>query len=236
MTYERTGRVVALYSVYNVEKLIRNSMTSALPFTDEFIVVDGRYEAFKCPCKEDHDNSCDRTAKEVERFASETGANVRYLQKSVMPEFDKRNFMFDLVPLGDTCVIIDDDEIFYGETVNISNFADPAGGPQWEGWRAAWVLCTKWRHSFDRQDRVFVKTEGLRHVQAIPGSFSYSFADKDGVIKPEEYMQLPNVRMINLYGTANEIGYREQSRDGARAAYNELGINRRLPMGKTTVP
>jgi hypothetical protein len=230
--YKRTGRVVATYSVYNAEKLLRNSMTSALPFVDEYLVYDGRYAAFRCPCRTDHDNSCDNTLKEVDKFVAATGAKVEVVQTKLMPEFDKRNMMFDAVALGDTVVIIDDDEIFYGLTNPVHNFALGVGG--YISWRAARLTCLKWRHSYDPQDRFFVKTEGLRHVQPIPGSFSYAFADKAGLIKPEEYIMLDNVRMINLYGTANEIGYREQSRDGARAEYNELGINRKLPDGLTT--
>jgi hypothetical protein len=228
---KRTGRVVSLYSVFNAQALIRNSMTSALPITDEFLVYDGKYTGFKCPCKREHDNSCDNTLKEVERFASETGAKVTIVQTKDMPEFDKRNLMFDAVSEGDCALIIDDDEIIYGYMENVRKFArDETAKLQFN------VPMLRWRHSFTPLPRFFIKREGLRYVQMVRGSYSYEFADSRGMIPLEDFETLPNVRLVNLYGTYNEVGYRERERDGARSNYNELGINNKLPQGKTCNP
>jgi hypothetical protein len=240
---QRTGRVVAIYSVFNAEKLIRNSMVSMLPFVDEYIVGDGRYEGFeypggefncRCGLKGVHDNSCDNTLKEVERFRSEwPDRPVRITMYPVMPEFDKRNKMFDGVALGDTCAIVDDDEVFYGLPTPIRDFASPSG--PWTAYNGVSVICMKWKYSFDWFPRFFLKTEGLRHVQAIEGNFSYSWGDAaHEVFDNSAYVKLPGVRFVNLYGTADMRGYRERERDAARAAYNEKGLRCKLPTGQTS--
>lgn len=218
------NRVVALYSVFNSQALIRNAMTSTLPLADEYLVYDGKYSGFKCPCKADHNFSCDNTLKEVERFESETGVKVTIKQTGDMPEFDKRNMMFDAVPDGDLCLIADDDEIFYGRLENVKSF---------EGDQAN-IVCLRLRHSFDPLPRVFRKRPGLRYVQVVKGAYSYEFSDANGRLK--DFETIPQVRMVNLYGTWDIVGYRERDRDAARSAYNELGINQKLPQGVTTNP
>jgi hypothetical protein len=225
-----TGRVILLFSVFNAQALLRNAMVSCLPFADEYLVYDGKYTGFKCPCKRDHDNSCDNTLKEVERFQRETGAKVKVVQTKDMPEFDKRNLMFDAVAEGDCCGINDDDEVMYGNLQKVKDFA--LNGSEMQ----AKVLMLRWRHSYTPLPRFFIKRPGLRYVQIIRGSYSYDFADSNGMIPDASFALLDNVRMVNLYGTYNEIGYRERDRDGARSAYNELGINNKLPQGATTNP
>lgn len=228
----RTGHVVALYSLFNAQDLVRNAMLSLLPLVDEYLVYDGRFEAFRCPCGKEHDSSCDKTLDEVERFKSDTGAKVKVVQAPAMPEFDKRNAMFDAVGNGDTCIVADDDEIFYGRLGQVAEFSLPGFG--WATLQAN-IVCLRWLRSFDPLPRVFVKRPGLRYIQ-LEASYSYTFADANGQIKPEEFALLDHVRLVNLYGTYNEVGYRSRERDGARSAYNELGIQRKLPTGKTTRP
>ena len=117
------GRIVATYCVLNVQDLIYDSLTSVAPFVDEIRIYDGRFLAYRCPPEApcggtEHDNSCDDTMKEIEQWMREypRAPPVIIRQWKAMNEAsEKRTKMMADVPEGDVVLVIDDDELIFGD-------------------------------------------------------------------------------------------------------------------------
>ncbi len=226
------GRLVANYSIFNAQELIYDSLVSVTRAVDEIRVYDGRFIEYRCPCGTDHDNSCDNTAREIEQFQAEypLAPVVKYIPFPAMPEVEKRSRMMQDGAFGDVVFVIDDDELFFGRTEPLRDFADTkpakfayidsllAGGGHGTG--VSMPLA-----------RLFVRTPGLRY----DGAF-FRIADNSGLVvdmrsdnKNVAYGQRrhgrfylhPSARIVGLYEN-----YRTKAREKAKTDYNNLVAKR----------
>ncbi len=129
--FAKNGKIVVLMSVFNSEPTVARAIRSVAHFAHAIVVVDGRYEGFDDPCGKQHLVSCDSTRREVLRTAHELGNSIELLYTEVgqlAPEYAKRNAMFDMVPPAATALLLDDDEVFYGDPRSVRMFA--AYGPK----------------------------------------------------------------------------------------------------------
>ena len=81
-------RIIAVYSIFNAQGLIYNSLVSVARAVDEIRIYDARYSEYACTCGLNHDNSCDRTRQEVEQFVRDYRPVpiVDYVEWPTMPE------------------------------------------------------------------------------------------------------------------------------------------------------
>lgn len=216
-------KVIALYSVFNTQGTLVESMESVAPMVDEIHLVDGRYSEFRDPCGQNHENSCDRTASEVEAFSlSHPEVSVEYHKWPAMNENTKRTKMFDFVGDDDVGLIVDDDEIYYGPKEGAREFAMTAPA------QVGWVMMLSVRAAKDYTARLFRKSKGLRYetyavlrddrglVCDIHRAFETNY---DGC-----YL-VPKVRVVHLYGEGllGSPGYRATAeREQARIAYDTM--------------
>ena len=116
--------MIAQIAVFNVQDLIYSCLSSIAPAVDEIRIYDSRFPDFKCEvCGKDHDNSCDRTQNEIERFSSESIVRLW----TAMPELQKRTRMLQDVPEGTMTLTIDDDEILAGNPEPVKSFNESVG-------------------------------------------------------------------------------------------------------------
>jgi hypothetical protein len=222
------SRVVALYSAFNAQGTLVESMWSVAPKVDAIRVVDGRFSRFVCPGphvnhEPDHANSCDKTEAEVRQFMDENPElDIQYLKWPVMPENDKRTKMFGLLGEDDVGLVVDDDEIYYGADSAMRKFAMTAPA------QVGWVLMFSPRASKDYTARLFRSSPGLHY-----DSYAVLRDDKGPVCDIHEgfvthwkdCFKVPDVRVVHLYGEGRlgSIGYRATAeREQARVRYDEL--------------
>lgn len=164
------GRIVATYCIFNARDLIYDSLTSVAPFVDEIRVYDGRFTQYRCPPEApcggiDHDNSCDGTLKEIELWQREypSPPQVMVRQWAVMNEAsEKRTRMMADVPEGDVVLVIDDDELIFGDPLALRDFAE--NKPAWFSYID--FLFQNAGHGTEAViplARVFVRTPGLKY-------------------------------------------------------------------------
>jgi hypothetical protein len=218
--YPRTGRLIAVYSIFNAEDLISESMRSLLGVVDEFRIYDGRYKGYRCTCGFDHDNSCDRTLDVVAGFIATSHVTTIVVKLPAMHEYAKRQWMFDDLAVGETALVIDDDELFYGDAQEMRNFCD-RDGPQRE-YKAAYVwelMLGAARQSFIR---VHVKTPDLKLVSP-ENRLDYSWTDYEGLYTPSQVYQMKNARLIHAMasGQPNIPAYRNKAREAAGSRYHD---------------
>lgn len=220
--YQKVGRLVALYSVFNDARLIEESMRSLLGIVDEYHVYDGRYKGYICTCGSEHDFSCDSTKEAVERFKSETGARVNYREIRAMWEFDKRQVMFDDLALGETGIVIDADELFYGSFEELYGFSGKNRiNHEYAGFKAGYMWLFSLEAARDNYIRVHLKTPGLKIVNREL-KLNYTFEDYEGIYRAEQVYPLKQARLAHLMGNGLGAGYRPKDRDRARFSYNTI--------------
>jgi hypothetical protein len=106
--------LTALYVAVNEEARIAESIRSVKAYADRVVVVDCVFEGNPTPGT----HSSDR-----QREAAELGAHgvaLKYHQSDVrMAEHEARNLAWSYVPMGEWAIILDADEILYGDHVTI---------------------------------------------------------------------------------------------------------------------
>ena len=216
--YSRSGKLIALYSVFNDARLIEESIRSIDQLVDEVRVYDGRYSGYNCTCGQAHDFSCDETKEAVSRIQSETGINIKYVQLQTMYEFDKRQIMFDELKLGDTGFVIDGDEIFYGDRSEILRFTQ-ATELSTLSKKCGRMFLLGLEAGRDKYHRLHVKTNGLKIVPS--GKMGYWFEDDEGpYLEPVHVYMFQQARIVHLMSNGIGAGFRPKNRDKARFAYN----------------
>jgi hypothetical protein len=216
--YARTGNLVALMSVFNDARLIEESMRSLVYVVDEIRIYDGRYQGYRCTCGSEHANSCDETKEAVKRFESETGALIKFKQLPAMHEFPKRQIMFDELKLGDTGLVIDADELFYGDRYELQGFA--LGVPESRAHcKGGYMYLLGLEAARDRYIRVHVKTPDLR-IKSKSGKIDYDFFDDEGEYAVPQMYQFTQARIVHLMSNGIGAGFRPKERDKARFAYD----------------
>jgi hypothetical protein len=115
-----------MYSVLNAQDLIYESLTSVARAVDEIRVYDGRFSDYRCACGKEHDNSCDGTSREIEQFLAEypEAPPLKLIQWPAMPEMEKRTRMMRDVPTGTVTLTLDDEEVFFGRSKPLRDFAE----------------------------------------------------------------------------------------------------------------
>jgi len=196
-TYSRTGKVVALLSAFNSAATIAEAMRSVANIVDEIRVYDGRLEGYRCTCGIDHDNSCDTTRDKVHGFwTSLDRITIAYKELPTMGELAKRNIMFDELSLGDTALVIEDDEIFYGDRTELRQFAV---APEVFGtFKAARMPVFGLGASDDSYVRVHVKTPGLRYVNYE--HLDSEWEDEEGRLTNAQITKFDEARLAHLNG------------------------------------
>jgi hypothetical protein len=215
-------KIIAVYSVFNVQELIAESIRSVAWFVDEIHVYDGRYEGFKCPCGKDHDNSCDSTANVIDKVHKDMSCSIKYVALPTMPELEKRTKTFDGLGYHDVALIIDDDELFYGFPIGLHKFRQNSNST------VAWLRVLGIRHSLYPSMRVIKKTSGLKYVAG--SGLSYEIHDNNGPLKEsysaaqgipyKKILVLEDCRLVHLFGEGITLGYRPLERDRARVEYD----------------
>ncbi len=216
--------LVALYSVFNAEDLISESIRSVASQVDEIQVYDGRYEGFKCPCGKVHDNSCDKTAEVVERTREELRVELKYFQLPAMPELEKRTRTLAYLKEKDTGFVIDDDEIFYGSETEFRFFGFS------RKYNLGWINVLSKNHARYPSMRVLLKVNGMKYVSNGKG-LSYEIHGEHGLLPElnstesetpsQKRCLFKNCGLVHLSGDGVAQAYRSLQRDRARVAYEE---------------
>ena len=210
------SKVVALMSVFNAQDLIERSIEALLPAVDEIRVFDGRFEGANCYCGKEHPNSCDKTKEKV--AGMRRLGRIQFIELGLMQEQAKRNRMFDGLLEGEWALVVDDDEIFFG---------NPAALYACDGINAAYVNLLLWRASFDPFPRFFKKTPGLRYDDWL------TLSDDNGLIcdfrKERQFKRfthpiLPGMGLVALAGAGTGTGYRSLERQKVQQDYNARNI------------
>ena len=108
--------VLACYSVWQDDERLGVSMRSVQPVVDRYVIVDGRYEGF---FKDRPVGSTDHTLEIAHRFPS---VKTIPLTEALRP-VQKRNLY--LKESADWYLIMDADEILYGDLKRLRNLLEP---------------------------------------------------------------------------------------------------------------
>lgn len=176
--------VTALYVAYNEEARIAESIRSVKAYVDRVVVVDGLFKGN--PAEGLH--STDRQREAAEHGAR--GVELVYLMPHErLAEHEARNLALSQVALGDWAVILDADEVLYGDhRATEEAIRRPAGNYALRVWTTA-VLANRSAPDIDEdlyasaplietsgwQTKVVRRTAGLetRRVESSPGQFTY---------------------------------------------------------------
>lgn len=106
-------KVIACYSIYNEEALIRSSIDSIKHYVDEIYIADGAYRQNKL--------SDDNTPAIVEDCLIGTmeTQGLLWINRPNLSEIEKRNELYARVPEGEWIFIIDGDEICVGDVKKV---------------------------------------------------------------------------------------------------------------------
>lgn len=140
-------KLVALFCVFNADKLLPHSIASVVNFVDEVRVYDGRFDVFIDPCGKNHDVSCDGTKAVAESFGA------TYATTPPMPESQKRSLILNGLKSDEVGLVIDDDELFYGDPRVLRDFVDTLDT---NSSQVGWVNILFLRHSVIPLARLFM--------------------------------------------------------------------------------
>ena len=110
--------VTACYVVWNEASHIAESIRSVKAYVDRFVVVDGAFSTNPIG----RGPSTDGTRAEVERACGTT--SLKYIIPSIsLLEHEARNWALSEVDAGDWVLVLDGDEIFYGDFAKVRDSA-----------------------------------------------------------------------------------------------------------------
>lgn len=219
-------------SVFEEADLIERSLESFLPYVDGLIVYDGPYIGY--PSDSD-DKSEDGTVNKIFSTVKRLNSNARRIDPFVvkhpgrMYQSEKRTLMFSQGREGDVFLIMDGDDILFG---------NPTGGmreiegifAEDPGIEVAYIRMLHWRGAYDWRPRIIrwqpnLQYENWTRLKAADGHHVFD-------LKKEEHWITssclpPHVEGVYSMGLVNlHLGYRSKERDEKGIALKNIQAQR----------
>ncbi|MCL4436144.1 MAG: glycosyltransferase family 2 protein [Thaumarchaeota archaeon] len=206
-TFFDERKIVACYSILNEAETIRQSLISVYPHVDKILIMDGAYEGWPSP----EDNSTDETLQRIQEVEEFFGlGKIKLQQYSRMTQGEKRNKLFTANRPGDILLVLDGDEILFGNCLSL--YRDQFTSMKCS--TIGYVRVLHWRGAWDWRPRIFVACSDLKYdhwFRILHGDQVICDLKANPAPAPS-----PDSLFFNGFGVVNlHLGYRSKERDEA---------------------